>query len=1401
MATRRAVLSAIAGLLAVAACGPGEPEGPASSLSFDVRLPPGDVTITSLQLTVLDAAASCDPPDASGGSALLVEPIELGVPKTIQVSAGQRTFSVVAYDGSSAVARGCDRLNLVAGETHTVSIDLVEYPEDIDAGVPDGGAPDAGVPDASTGPEGDDCDTAITLSPGTLYNQLLSADFTDQQSGSCGGDGRDRVYTFTTFTERQVEIETTGNLEHVLYVRAADCSSGAEAGCSVSAGAGTYTASFRQLNLPANTYFVFVDASIAGQTGQFQITLTLSDPVPDICETAEEIALDDTTTGTLVNAGSDYAGNCGGTGPEVVYYFTLTEVSRIRATVTRTSGSFDPVLYLRSDCETPASEPIGGCADDSTGAAEQVDVDYLGAGTHYLFVDSQSGVAGTFELFVEVLPAPPINDRCAGSTSLTEGVTESGTTADGRDDTTGDCTSGSVEVFYDFTLSEPRRVIIDLTNATTEHALYVQGTCGETATELACTSTATADERLEFVDLDAGTYTVVVEAEAGGTGTFDLVYNTYAPVPHDTCAAPIALTDGVPRTGDTTTGAHDDEVASCDGGGDTPDVLYSYTLDEARTVDLSVTTDFDAAVSIRSPSCAEEGDETDCVDSVSDAGTESIHFRRQSPGTYYVLVDGVGGATGTIDEISLTTSAPPPMGDACPEAVLMNHGETLVGQTLASTAYADDNAGSCGGTGNADRVYNFVLSGDQQVTIETANATFDHELYVRSADCSAGAEEDCQQAADVGGGVYEAALSFGSLPAGDYYVWVDAADATVDGTFDITLNVSGVATPPINDVCANASTLVEGLSTSGTLEASTNDELSTCVSGPQGDVFYRITLTEPRRVVVNLTSGTNTALSVLSGACAALTELFCLNDTSAGETLDIGYLATGTYYIMVEGVAGAQGSFNIGYTTSSPRPDNDQCWGAEPLTSGTWLYGESTANGLDDASGSCGGTGSLDVVYEVTVPPGNNQRVRVTVDAASGFDPVLYMRADDCESGTELGCGQRETGPHDTLDLPSLSPGTYYVWVDALSGGSGTFDIMAELLTEVPPPSNDTCTSPDPLVEGAQEGPFSTVGASDDYSLACGTDDSRDTVHSITLDSAAALLVTIIPAAPAWNLIASLRENCTDGPELACVATRFEPRYINLPDLAASTYSVLVDGEYGATGDYTIQYDTRAQDTTFGYWAIESTGTYTPLTGATNIAIPTGSDTGDSWSRQFALPFDFPYFGTTYPAGTELVVTDDMYISFSPYVSGSDSWDNDCLDDTLPDNIIAPFWDDGWAYDANATLSYQLSGEAPERTLTIQWADFDVYYEGTPNSYVLFAGVHHQVVLFENGDIEFRYGPRVDGPYGCPSGCGCDHQGLGCSATIGIEAGTGTAFDSDVVDCLQSNTFDGRVIHFVYPTN
>lgn len=1263
-------------------------------------------------------------------------------------------------------------------------------------------------------PGNDTCAGATTLTSGTTLTGQTLAVADDTTSGTCAAAGttRDVFYTFT-LAQRSVVNLTVANtgVNTTVSLRSACGDPASEVACSEATSPGE---SAQFVDLPAGTYVVVVDGPAGGASGTFDLTYTAT-VVPDnnSCVAPAPIATGATVGGTLASATNEYGGSCGGgSGGDVVFEFTLATPQRVRATLTRTSGTFDAVLYLRSACGSGGSEVAGGCSNASTGATEVLDIDTVPAGTYYLIVDSAGGTLGGFDLLVEELPIPPGNDLCSAPTPLPEGVTLSGSTVGARDNATGSCSAGGNEVFYTFTLATARRVVISLTNATSQHAIYVQGTCGSSGTQQACASTAELDETIEILNLAAGTYTIAVEAVTAGGGTFDLVYNTFAPVPHDTCSTPITLVDGVPRTGDSSVGALDQETGTCAGAGSTPDVVYTYTLGSNRRVNLQVTTTYDAAISIRS-TCNNSVTESTCLDSVAGAGSEALDIRNQAPGTYFVIVDGVGGQSGSID-VSLSTSTPPPAGDFCPEVVALSEGATL-DQPLSS-AYANDTTGTCGGAGR-ERVYTFTIPGSRNVNISTS-ATFAHAAYLRGASCESGAESACNLST-FSGGTHTATISIPNLGAGTYFLFVDATAEGATGTFDITYSATAPIGPPPNDTCATPTILTEGLTTMGTLDAASDTKAVSCVAGSNKEVFYQFTIATNRHVTITSNSGFDTSLTLLANDCT--TERQCVNVNAGGEQIIEENLPAGTYKVIVESVAGSSGTFTIGYTTSAPiiRPPNDKCAGAITLSSGVTVSGVNMNNALNDASGACGGASGNDVVYTFTIPGPSNQRAKITVSNASGFDPVVYAQGGTC-GGAEVQCANARTDGTEVLDMPNLPPGTYYVWVDQLAGtATASFDIRLDLLTAVPPPSNDTCTSPSTMTAGVvQNG--STVGAADDYDLSCLAIDSCDTVHGFTLASAQQVLITITPqASPPWNLAAALRTaaNCASTTDITCVVDAFFTRYINRKSLGAGSYRVVVDGNYGDSGDYTIRYVTRAPDTTFGYWAIESTDTYETIagsTGATQITIPlttpmdTTTGAGDEWSQLITLPFTFPYYGnhfTIVNAHSNGFLTLGTPANPNSPPTGSAAWVNDCpLDATTPNDTMALFWDDAQSRsEYPSQLWTKVEGTAPNRRFIIEYRDFDLLSCGMSTCTRLDARVNHQAILYENGDIEFRYGPRQtpSTTRGCTGGGGDRDQEIGGCATIGIEGMPAMAFDADQIQCDVTTpaVTNGRVITFVPP--
>lgn len=166
----------------------------------------------------------------------------------------------------------------------------------------------------------------------------------------------------------------------------------------------------------------------------------------------------------------------------------------------------------------------------------------------------------------------------------------------------------------------------------------------------------------------------------------------------------------------------------------------------------------------------------------------------------------------------------------------------------------------------------------------------------------------------------------------------------------------------------------------------------------------------------------------------------------------------------------------------------------------------------------------------------------------------------------------------------------------------------------------------------------------------------------------------------------------------------------------------------------------------------------TPNRGMVSIAALPGAtkilDTGDDAYGNTTLPFDFVFFGTTYPSGTQLLAASNGYLAFDSALAPNSDFTNDPLPTAgTPDSIIALFWDDLNLSNGGDIFAF-VAGTAPNRVMFIEW-----------NAVVGFSGggtYTGQILLVEgSNNIELRY----------------DNNTLfrsAASTTIGIEDPTGT---------------------------
>lgn len=138
------------------------------------------------------------------------------------------------------------------------------------------------------------------------------------------------------------------------------------------------------------------------------------------------------------------------------------------------------------------------------------------------------------------------------------------------------------------------------------------------------------------------------------------------------------------------------------------------------------------------------------------------------------------------------------------------------------------------------------------------------------------------------------------------------------------------------------------------------------------------------------------------------------------------------------------------------------------------------------------------------------------------------------------------------------------------------------------------------------------------------------------------------------------------------------------------------------------------------------TAAFTPITGASGFTLTGTLDEG--YSAPVAIGFPFSYAGATYDS---FQVSTNGFIRLGSGLTSATA--TNALAGTLR-RIIAPLWDDLAVADS-ASLTYVVTGTAPNRVLTVEWRNVKWTFSAAA------ANAEFQVKLYENGSkVEFHYG-------------------------------------------------------------
>lgn len=716
-------------------------------------------------------------------------------------------------------------------------------------------------------------------------------------------------------------------------------------------------------------------------------------------------------------------------------------------------------------------------------------------------------------------------------------------------------------------------------------------------------------------DLSAATCVECLgDGDCGGGNCTD---KACVPLP-DSCAtqgAAVALQSSAKLEGDTTAARHDTTLACALPGASGRDVVYALSVSaRKRLVAVARPKSGSGLLPVLGLRTACEStaaaDLVGCAAPPAVGGETRLVVDPLLPGTYHLWVDGEAGTFGAFTvELSLEETT---AGESCAAPIYLPLNKPSLTVTGETAAMADDAAGTCGGSGGNDGLYAVQLSAPRRVAFEVTTATSGYSplLYLRSA-CDDGAV--AKQLACAGGAGTSARVDLPRLEPGTYFLWVDG-QANKAGTYVLKIDASDPLPPPTHDGCATAEVLPLPAGGVGTVVRQSDtgqakgDALGCGATG--NDLVYSITTTAPSALEVKVTPFPGSSLKPVvylraAGRCAseALMDQFaCAQAATAGgaATLSIPHLPAGSWSLWVDGAAGSAGPFELVADFKPPAvaPGNDTCsaptsvaLAGAPVTvlGSTW--------GATDQHSGCElpqGSWSPDIVYSLVLNTRQSLGVELRADPGSALKPVLSLLAPTtCTSNlwsdvVTCGWGDPQLSDRMLLTIPVLEPGVYPLWVEGDEGSQGAFSLR---LSPGPPmdsaPANDACSLPQVLTPGVTL-TGDTRAAGNDSSGSCGLpydangEHAPDVVYKFVLASAQTVGLTVTPDATAGQLFRPVvyvegpgTLSCSGGG--AVKGCQLAQAYggavtVSMPNLAAGTYYVWVDGAGLSGGKFTIRW-------------------------------------------------------------------------------------------------------------------------------------------------------------------------------------------------------------------------------------
>ncbi len=521
----------------------------------------------------------------------------------------------------------------------------------------------------------DDCPGAIALNSGdTEVGSTRRA--VDRYSGSCSErPSPEVIYTFEVPEDSGLRIlvdGTTDRLDPTVFLRT-NCGPDADAQeIACTDVPFSFTEQLEVAQVPANTYFLFIESFRDDVQGDFEVTLEV---VPGQICVGDQAEPNDTRDrpSDLFLADDEDLHLC----PDDTDWFSVN--LQVGDQVLIRADSPEGFGQLELSLETAGGEPVQGQTAREGGIVE-LDVQQIAAGgQHLLRVDHPDDDAQiAYSLDVEVFTLNGTCD-CVNPTTLRPGaehIAHSNTCECGHI-TAGSCRSGirhtASERPYKFRLDDWASVDIQV-EADWDYIVYMRQACigDDPENELSCEA---ADD-IHHDALPPGVYYVYVDGRRDECGDFDLsleIGPPNFPPDNNVCGGAVELLVGQSVEGETTFASNNfrTERSNPPGGCETSpfghqgrDVVYWFEIAQPALIRAELVTNGWEGVVYMRENCQEEGSQVACG-LAEEEGDSSLAQNDLDPGRYFVFVDGYRTGRGPFS-LTLTEvldDDPPPGGD------------------------------------------------------------------------------------------------------------------------------------------------------------------------------------------------------------------------------------------------------------------------------------------------------------------------------------------------------------------------------------------------------------------------------------------------------------------------------------------------------------------------------------------------------------------------------------------------------------------------------------------------------------------------------------------------------------------------------------------------------------------